>query len=93
MTKVYRFTIAKATPKGFAEQAQNASLSGTITESLGFGEWGLEEGITVEMSGDSKEILSFFAHMVDVWGQECVYFTIDGKSPRLLWSGGRIEEL
>ena len=93
MTKVYRFTIAKATVKGFAEQAQNASLSGTITKSLGFGEWEIEEGITVEMAGDSKKILPFFTHMVDVYGQECVYFTTDGNSPRLLWSGGRIEEV
>lgn len=88
-TIVVRVTIANIDAPTLARTLSSFGFSGTITSSLGFGEWGTESGVTLESATvDPRKpdgLLHVIADILTVRGEQCAYVTFNGTEPSLLY--------
>ena len=83
---VVRVTIANIDAQTLARTLSPFGFSGTISQTLGFGEWGTEAGVTLESATtDVDSLLSVIADILKTRGEECAYVTFNGASPSLLY--------
>ena len=75
---VFRIFIANAEVRRIAEIGQSLDLDGSVTgATFGFGSWGVEPTVIVEMGGASNQDLTRFVEAVFAAypGEEAVYVT------------------
>lgn len=83
---VVRVTIANIDAQTLARILSPDGFSGTISQTLGFGEWGTEAGVTLESAtNDPDNVLSVVSDILRARGKECAYVTLNGASPSLLY--------
>lgn len=78
---IIRVTIANVSPQAAAEHFQSHKLNGTVSESLGFGSWGIEPGITVEFGGGISlfdSIRHAVLALLHSLGEQAAYVVVDG---------------
>lgn len=91
---VFRVFIANATAREVAEIGQAAGVAGTVSEAIGFGSWGIEPTVTVEVGGISTDELSRFVDVLFAAfpAEEAVYVTTAGTTTgEVWWRDGRVE--
>lgn len=97
MTKVFRVTIAKANVNQTGNTLQMFGYDATLFESVGFGKWGKETGVTIEAAIDETErqeaFLGIVADMLAVLGEQSAYMTTDGRFPCLVYADERVRLL
>lgn len=86
---VVRVTIANIDAQTLARTLSPFGFSGTISQTLGFGEWGTEPGVTLESATvdphKPEGLLAIIADLLAVRGEQCAYVTFNGASPSLLY--------
>lgn len=83
---VVRITIANIDAQTLARTLSPFGFSGTISQTLGFGEWGTEAGVTLESAtNDQNDLLNVLADLLAVRGEQCAYVTFNGSQPSLLY--------
>ena len=83
---VIRVTIANIDAQTLARTLSPFGFSGTISQTLGFGEWGTEPGVTLESATTEVEsLLNVIADILTMRGEQCAYVTFNGASPSLLY--------
>jgi len=91
---IVRYAIANVSPHTIAEAMQARGLSGSVSQGLGFGKWGIEPTCFVEVAGDSKlDADSAVMHVLWQSREECAYRTIDGDDPCLLYADGSVKDV
>jgi len=83
---VIRVTIANIDAQTLARALAPFGFSGTISNTLGFGEWGTESGVTLESATTEVEaLLNVIADILTMRAEQCAYVTFNGASPSLLY--------
>lgn len=83
---VVRVTIANIDAQTLARTLSPFGFSGTISQTLGFGEWGTEPGVTLESATtDVPDMLNVLADLLTAQKEQCAYVTLDGTQPSLLY--------
>jgi len=83
---IVRVTIANIDAQTLARTLSPFGFSGTISQTLGFGEWGTEPGVTLESATTEVEsLLNVIADILTMRGEQCAYVTFNGASPSLLY--------
>ena len=86
MTHIIRCTIANIDAPTLAKAVSMFGYNGTITQSLGFGDWGTEQGVTLESAtNDADGLLGVLADILSARGEQCAYVTYNGARPSLLY--------
>lgn len=81
---VYRITLANTSLDLAASLLQSRGIDATLTQSVGVGSWGRENGIAIESAtADPAALLDAVLTLLVDRGEDCAYVTIDGASPRL----------
>ena len=76
---ILRATIANIDAPTLARTLAPFGINGTIVNSLGFGDWGTESGVTLETAtDDSESVCNIIADILTVRGEECCYGTASG---------------
>lgn len=83
---VVRVTIANIDAQTLARTLQPFGFSGTIANTLGFGEWGTESGVTLESATtDVEALLNVIGDILTMRAEQCAYVTFNGAQPSLLY--------
>ena len=83
---VVRVTIANIDAQTLARALAPFGFSGTIANTLGFGEWGTESGVTLESATtDVSDMLNVLADLLTARKEQCAYVTFNGAQPSLLY--------
>lgn len=83
---VIRVTIANIDAQTLARTLAPFGFSGTISQTLGFGDWGTESGVTLESATTEVEaLLNVLADLLTCRGEQCAYVTFNGATPSLLY--------
>lgn len=93
---VLKYAIAGITPEVMAAEGQAAKLSGSVSEVIGFGKWGIETTTVVEITVpdlDSPKVDKFIRTILSRYRQEAAYRTVDGQNGAILHVTGELEEL
>ena len=81
----YTVFIANVTAAQVAEVGQDLGLSGSVSNTLGFGQWGIEPSVKVELGEATlHDVARFVWHMFRGTDEEAVYVTFpNGKGVTL----------
>jgi len=91
---IIRYAIANVSPHIIAEAVQARGLSGSVSQGLRFGKWGIEPTSFVEVTTDSKLNADIVVmRLLQDHGEECAYRTIDNAEPELLYWDGCVEDV
>jgi len=83
---ILRATIANIDAATLARTLAPFGINGTIVNSLGFGDWGTESGVTLETAtNDAESVCNVLADILKCRGEECCYVTFNGARPSLLY--------
>lgn len=83
---VLRATIANIDAATLARTLSPFGINGTIVNSLGFGDWGTESGVTLETAtNDVDDVCNLLADILASRGEQCCYVTFNGARPSLLY--------
>lgn len=91
---LFRIFIANATARAVAEIGQALDLAGSVTEAtLGFGSWGIEPTVIVEMGGVTRDDLARFVGAIFAAfpDEEAVYVVVNGLKGEIWFRDGRVE--
>lgn len=93
---VLKYAIAGLDAETLANVGQVSGLSGSVWEGYGFGLWGMEKSVFLEMAVGVTEVDkadSFVQRLLVRHGQEAAYRTIDGDDPMLIFADGILRGL
>lgn len=93
---ILKYAIANLRPDQVAGPLQEAGFNGSITTGFGFGQWGMEPTVFVEMAlstTDLPKVQLIVAQILFKHREECAYVTVNGLAPALLYSSGAIKAL
>jgi hypothetical protein len=93
---LFRIFIANADARQIAEIGQSIGISGSVTgATFGFGAWGIESTVIVEMGGTSRDDVARFTEAVfRAFPAEEAVYVIEGavgSAGRTWYRDGRIE--
>lgn len=83
---ILRATIANIDAPTLARTLAPFGINGTIVNSLGFGDWGTEPGVTLETAtNDVDDVCNTIADILAIRKEQCAYVTFNGARPSLLY--------
>lgn len=83
---VVRATIANIDAPTLARALSPFGINGTIVNSLGFGDWGTEPGVTLETATtDVDDVCNLIADILASRSEQYCYVTFNGARPSLLY--------
>ena len=80
---IYRIHIANIPARTLAEWAHARKLSGTVTEAVGCGEWGIEQTAVLEIAADGnvftcRTVKCLIETLLAERGEKCAYVALNG---------------
>lgn len=97
---IVRVTFGNIAPSRAAQRLQGAGISGTVYACTGAGDWGIEEGCTVEAAfkrgAEARAFRAWIVKTLATWEEQAAYVTVAGKRGTralLLWQDGRVERI
>ena len=91
---VYRFTFTGIPSHIVCEKGQAAGLSGSVGIVWGFGAWGRETNVVLEIAEPHFDaVRKFVCDLLTSAKQSCAYVTVDGRYPFLLYADGGAKSL
>jgi hypothetical protein len=99
MFRVIRITVANVQPLTLATELAKRGHANTCTATVGA--WTDSKGVTMVEQGacaewvhaDVSAAWSMATTLCNVYGEQCVYVTLDGQTPHLVYANGDIEEV
>lgn len=90
---MFRVYLANALLSTVAEIGQKLEISGSAMDSIGFGDWGIEPTVIIELGGASREqVQDFVTALFEAYPKEqAVYVTEDGMNGQKWFKDGRVE--
>ncbi|MGE0456441.1 MAG: hypothetical protein AB7I13_00170 [Vicinamibacterales bacterium] len=88
----FRISLANATAEQVAQIAIGLGLAGSVLTAVGFGAWGIEATVIVEIGGVTTEQAdALVAALFAAFPKEEAVYVHDGRKGRVVYRAGRVE--
>jgi len=89
----FRLSLANATAEQVAQIGQTFGVAGTVFSGIGFGSWGIESTVVVELGGVTRaQVEAFAAAIFAAFPAEQAVYVVEGDGVGQVWfRDGRVE--